>query len=415
MVMNSRERIFAAWNGTPADHVPLTTWCFGLPVPPHLRWRRGTEEIQYWYSLRMEHIHTLPQTWTLEDDFQRALAWLSLGIDDLLDVSVPWSSDPTVTFQDRQLQPFGEVRYPILERRYQTPAGELVHAVRQTGEDPGPGWVIQPGWVPLFEDYNIPRGLKHAVNSPGDILSLAYLYQTPDEVAQAWFSGRMAQVKRFADQHNVAVQAWSAFGMDGVVWLTGSEGAILMALEQPEAFGRLVEIVAQVDYGRTELAASTPGVDLIVERGWYSSTDFWSPRLFEIYVLPQITELAALTHRYGKKFAYTMTTGVERLGPLLAEAGVDVLYFIDPIQDKISLELARELLGERMTLVGGINALSLAAADPQRIRSEVFRAIEVLAPTERFILHPIDAVFPDTPWSSIQALIAAWKEAQAIP
>jgi len=31
----------------------------------------------------------LPQTWTLEDDFKRVLAWLSLGIDDVLDVSVP--------------------------------------------------------------------------------------------------------------------------------------------------------------------------------------------------------------------------------------------------------------------------------------------------------------------------------------
>ena len=27
-----------------------------------------------------------------------------------------------------------------------------------------------------------------------------------------------------------------------------------------------------------------------------------------------------------------MTTGVERLGPRLADAGVDVLYFVDPIR-----------------------------------------------------------------------------------
>jgi len=35
------------------------------------------------------------------------------------------------------------------------------------------------------------------------------------------------------------------------------------------------------------------------------------------------------SHGQGKKFAYVMTTGVEVLGPRLAEAGVDVLYFID--------------------------------------------------------------------------------------
>jgi len=52
----------------------------------------------------MEHIHTLPQAWELEDDFQRALTWLKLGVDDILDVSVPWSIDPEVTWQEIKLR-----------------------------------------------------------------------------------------------------------------------------------------------------------------------------------------------------------------------------------------------------------------------------------------------------------------------
>jgi len=43
--------------------------------------------------------------------------------------------------------------------------------------------------------------------------------------------------------------------------------------------------------------------------------------------------------------------------------------------------------GDRMTLVGGINSLSLASGDRQRIRWEVQQAIRVLSPTHRFILH----------------------------
>ena len=98
--MKSRARLFAAWNGTKMDHVPLTTWRFGLPVPSSLRWKNEGGEVRYWYSNRMEHLHTLPFTWTLQDDFNRALAWRSLGIDDILDVSVPWSADPRVTWKD---------------------------------------------------------------------------------------------------------------------------------------------------------------------------------------------------------------------------------------------------------------------------------------------------------------------------
>lgn len=408
--MTSKERILAAWNGKPHDHVPLCTWCFGFLAPPHLRWQRDGREIKYWYSMRMEHIHTLSEPWELEDDFRRVLAWRSLDVDDILDVSVPWSRDPAVTWEDSVIPPGGEERHPVLVRVYHTPSGDLRHAVRQTGEDPGPGWVIQPPTVQLFEDYNIPRGVKHAVASAADVPIIRHLYAPPDAEARRWFAERMAKVKAFADEHGVAVQAWSAFGMDAVVWLTGVQGAVMLAMDEPQAFQQLVDIIMETDLARTELAASTPGVDMVVERGWYSSTDFWSPRLFDRFVYPQIEQIAAVAHKYGKKFGYTMTTGVERLGPRLADAGVDVLYFVDPVQDRLSLERARELLGGRMTLVGGTNTLSLTTGDRERIRSEILHAIEVLGPTNRFILQPTDALFPDTPWEGVQAMIEAWKE-----
>ena len=408
--MTSRERMLAAWSGQPHDRVPLTSWCFGLEAPPHLRWRRGGREVKYWYSKRMEHIHTLPQPWGLEDDFQRVLAWRTLEVDDVLDVSVPWSVDPEVTWLESKT-PKGEGQeHPVIVRDYRTPAGDLRHAIRQTGEDPGAGWVVQPDYVPLFEDYNIPRGAKHAVADPSDVPAIKYLYAAPDSEARTWFSERVKRVRAFADDNDVPVLAWSAFGMDGIVWLTGVEGAVLLAMDDPTAFGQLVDIVAEADWARTELAAAAPGVDIVIERGWYSSTDFWSPRLFDRFVYPQVEELASLAHRHGKKFGYTMTTGVEHLGPRLADAGVDVLYFVDPVQDRLPLEKARELVGDRMTLVGGTNALSLASGDRERIRTEVQRAVRILGPTGRFILHSVDALFPDTPWSGVEAMIEAWLE-----
>jgi hypothetical protein len=431
--MNSKERMVRTWSGQPADRVPLAAWCFGVAPPRSLRWQRDGREVTYWYSLRLEHIHTLPQPWDLEDDFRRVLAWRSLGVDDVLDVSVPWSVDARVTWQDRVAD---DEAGPILSREYffpargEGPSGSLLHQVRRTGEDRGPGWVIQADTVPLFEDYNIPRAVRHAVSGPADVPAIRYLYQAPDADARAWFAARMERVRAFAGgtplspPHGgegetplgslprgeaVAVQAWSAFGMDAVAWLAGATGAVLLAMDEPHAFGQLVDIVAEADWGRTELAASTPGVDMVVGRGWYASTDFWSPALFERYALPHVRELAALAHRHGKLFAYVMTTGVERLGPRLADAGVDVLYFVDPVQDRLSLERARDLLAGRMTLAGGVSALTLASGDGARIRDEVRRAIEVLGPSGRFVLQPVDALFPDTPWAAVEQLIEAWQ------
>lgn len=412
--MTSKERILAAINGEPTDHVPLTTWCFGFPAPPNLRWKTNGREVPYWYTKRLELIHTTPRPWEWEDEFRRALAWRSLGIDDIVEVSVPWGVDDEVTFSDSSLSPGesgGDERYPVLVREYETPSGSLRHAIKRT-DDEGEGWPVQPDHVPLFEDLNIPRAVVQAVSSPADVPAIKHLYAPPNEEQRDRFADQMRDVKDFADREGFFVQAWTAFTMDAAIWLTGAQNAIMMAMDAPEAFRQLLDIIAETDHARTELAAANDAVDMVCLRGWYSSTDFWSPTLFDEFVFPYVKQLAELAHRYGKKFAYVMTTGVERLGPRLVDAGVDLLYFVDPVQDGIALETARDLLSDRMTLVGGANALTLASGDPEKIRSEVRRAMDTLGPTNRFILHPIDAIFPDTPWEGLETMIETWKEYQ---
>jgi len=410
--MTSRERLLAVFGGQAPDHVPLTTWSFGFRAPPGLAWQTDGRDIPFWYSLRLEHLHTLPYPWTVEDEFRRALAWRSLGVDDVLEVSMPWSQAPEVEARDHALAPGateGDARYAVMEREYRTPAGALRHAVRRTAAEP-PGWPSQPDCVPIFEDYNIPRAVRHLVAGPEDVPAVRYLFAPPDECQRQGWHARLAAMRPFAEREGFLLQAWTAFGMDAVVWLMGTEAAVLMAMDAPNALGQLVGIIAETDLARTELAAQTPGVDMVCQRGWYSSTDFWSPALFDQFVFPHVERLAALAHRHGRKFAYVMTTGVERLGPRLADAGVDVLYFVDPIQDRVSLSRVRELVGGRMTLFGGTNALSLVSGDRERIGREVRAAVAALGPTGRFILHPVDALFPDTPWAGVEALLEAWRE-----
>jgi hypothetical protein len=409
--MTSKERILCALNGIAGDHIPLTTWCFGFQPPRHLRWHSNGNEVKHWYTKRLEHIHTLRQPWTLEDDFKRVLAWHSVGIDDLLDVSVPWSIHPDVTYTDADIPIGGEGsdrQYPVMVRDYITPAGEVRHAMKKTGDEPE-GWPVQPSGVQLIEDYNVPRGVRHLITEAADVDKVKYLFAPPDNDQKKWFAQRMNEVKTFADNHGVFVQAWTAFGMDAAVWFSGVENATFMAMTDPESFGKLIDCIGETDYERTRLALTSPGVDMVCQRGWYSSTDFWSPELFDMFVIPNLSRLTSLAHQHGKKFAYVMTTGIEVLGPRLADAGVDLLYFVDPLMDKISLKKAVELFGNLLTMVGGINSVSLNSMDPEKIHLEVKEAIEILGPTNRFILHPVDSIFPDTPWESMEVMIDAWK------
>lgn len=409
--MNSRERLLTAIAGGTPDHVPLIFWCFGFPAPPGVGWKRNGRDVAHWYTGRLEHLHTLPEPWEYPaDDFERVLAWRRLGVDDVLEVSVPWSVDPRVLVRDGQDAPSGAESYPVLWREYDTPAGTLRHAVRDTQEEVGPGWVVQPDHVDLIEDYNIPRGVKHAVAGPDDLPKLMYLLSDPTTEQLAAYRARMAQVRRFAEQEGVLVQGWSGFGMDLVVWLCGVEFAVLAAMEQPDFFQELFDIVSAFDRRRTEIMLDVGGVNVVAQRGWYSSTDFWSPRLFRRFIEPGLEKVAEMAHSAGRQFAYTMTMGAVTMADSLIQAGVDLLYYVDPVQDKTDLAAVKATFRGKVALAGGVNsAVTLGSGSPEEISAAVHSAVRTLGP-DGFILAPVDAVFPDTPWSGVEAMIEAWKE-----
>lgn len=408
--MTSKERISACCNGRKPDYIPLITQCFGYKPKKELTWEKKGKRLNHWYTMRLEHIHTLPQDWDIYDDFKRVLAWKSLGIDDIMDISVPWSIDPEVRWTDTVIPISKDNNSPIMIREYTTPAGNLRHAVKKTREEMRKGWVVQPDHVPLFEDYNIPRGVEHAVSKTEDITIIKHLYSSPDKEAEKWFDERMAQVGSFSGENDILVRAWSCFGIDAVIWLTGIEGAILMAMNNPEDFGKLVDIITETDYARAELACKNPAIDMIVQRGWYSGVDFWSPKLFEQFIYPGLVKIAELVHKYEKKFGYVITTGVEVMGELLRNSGIDVLFYIDPLQDSITLEKAKDMFCTEMTIVGGINSITLNSKNKTQIDNEVKRVINILGETNRFILQPVTSLFPDTPWEGVEMLIEAWNK-----
>jgi hypothetical protein len=364
----------------------------------------------------VEHGHTLPEPWSVEDDFKRVEAWLSMGVDDVLEVSVPWSLAEQARYRDSVLPAGSQGRScPVLVREYDTPDGSLRHAVRQTLEKIEPGWPVQPDHVPIIDDFNIPRAVQHLVGSPADVPKVRWLYREPNADQRTAFEKRVSQVGLFARDRGVAVQAWTAFGMDAAVWMCGAEGAVMLCMDHPDAFSELLDIIHETDKARTELALSA-SVDIVCQRGWYSSTDFWSPAIFRRHFKPRVAELASIAHAQKKLFGYVMTTGVMTLGPDLMEAGVDLLYYVDPVQDHLDLEAARKLFRKKMAVAGGVNSgVTLASGSRQEIRAAVRKALDVFGDSGGFILSPVDALFPDTPWASVETMIQAWREQQGLP
>lgn len=393
--MSSRERLLTAISLAEPDHVPL---CLKWWERPHL-----ADKSESWSS-----------------EFERISMVSKLGIDDTLTLKVPVSLNPEVKTRTRKVHPEGE-RCPLLMKEYHTPKGVLKRVIRQT-----PDWPHGDD-IPLFTDFVIPkaRSIEYLVESDHDLEPLSYLLAEPSKTELNKFLGEADKVGRFAEENGVLVEAGMSSemgvesgvaGADALPWLCGLVNTMKAAYLRPSFVQRTLDIILEWDLRYIRLAIESGVVDLIVHRGWYENADFWPPKLYERFILPHVKKLADYTHRHGLKFCYIMSMSMMPLLGFFKEAGIDVLYGVDPIQGGADLERAKEEVGDRICIWGGVNsAVTLKLWSKQQIREAVTDAMRVLSPNGGFILSAIDQIFEDTPWENIEVMIDAWKRLADYP
>jgi uroporphyrinogen decarboxylase len=297
-------------------------------------------------------------------------------------------------------------------KEYETPAGTLRQEVYRTDEKAGP-WPV-PQEARLFDDYNVPRFRRALVESEADLAPLRYLLQPPEGEALAAFREEARRVRAGCDRLGVLLAVWGPVGTDAAVWLGGLPNLIYLALDQPGVFAELLDLIHARDQRLVEILLDSP-VELIVRRGWYDHGDFWSPALYEKYMAPRLQELTNMVHQGGRLMAYTMSTAMGPFLDTLARIGYDLHYHVDPVQGKADLRQVKATLGRRTALAGGMNsAVTLERGSDAEIRRAVQQAVEILAPGGRFLLEPVDGLFPTTPWHSVEVLIEAWREVRNV-
>lgn len=380
--MTSRERMLTAMSCGQPDRVPLHFRLFGFEPPEHLAWTNEAERIE---------------------------RWASVGADSTVGLAAPSRMHPDITVRSWREEPTADEAYPLLCKEYDTPAGMLRHVVRKAGSDFGEG-MGQSDEVHLFDDYNVPRAAEHAVTSPEDLAKLPYILSEPSDEQVAEFRQHARRIKAFADKHGVLLDGWGSCGVDAAIWLCGVQGAVLAAVDKPEFFGELIDILHAVDKRNCRMLLDA-GVDVLVRRGWYEGAHFWSPELYRRFFAPCAGELTEMAHQAGAKFACTMSAGIMPLLDEFKRVGFDVLYHVDPVQGGADLAVVKQKLHGSIAVLGGINsAITLGRGSRDEIRQAVFQAVEILAPGGGFILSPVDCLFPDTPWESVQTVVEAWRE-----
>ncbi len=389
--MNSRERMLTAIACNEPDHVPL---CFMIFSALRAKCADEYEFVTHQLDLGLDAVLRIPMTAPKE--------YTDHG--DLHGLPAPYAPEVEIRTW-REGKPGHQP--DLIHKQYVTPAGTLEAVVRKTEDWP------YGERVPLFDDFICPRSEKFLVTGPADLPALEYLFPAPTGKSIDALAQEAKRSRAFADEQGVLIESGWGVGAESLAWLCGFENMILFALEAPEFVEELLGIVGGWNRRRMEVVLDA-GIDVFVRRGWYESTDFWSPSLFRQFVYPSLEAEASLTHEAGAKFGYIMTSGMMPLLDQFVEAGIDVLIGIDPVQGKgTSLAEAKAQLAGRTCLWGGVNGfLTIEQGSEAEVREAVEEAIGTLAPGGGFILSPVDNVTADTDlaWHNVLTLVERWLD-----
>lgn len=127
-----------------------------------------------------------------------------------------------------------------------------------------------------------------------------------------------------------------------------------------------------------------------------------SPRHYEEFNLPYITELIAGLRKAGAIVKYHACGRTAALVPLFVHLGADILN----LDSLIDLADARRILGDALVLKGNIDPSGIMLqGTPDDVRAEARRCIDDAGRNGRFILSPGCELPRDTPYANLEALI----------
>lgn len=179
--------------------------------------------------------------------------------------------------------------------------------------------------------------------------------------------------------------------------LAGYEHGFFHLADFPTTVERLLGLMATVERERLwPVIAASPARFLL--HGAHLSSQFTPPRLFRRHILPYYQEFIPLMHAHGKSVAMHADYDTSAILELIVAAGWDVVEcFVTAPMAPLTLERAREVLGNRVIIWGGLPSTLLAPHVPEETFREYVRYIlRTVAPGDAFVLGVSDNVMPDS-------------------
>ena len=394
--MNSKERMLSALEGEKVDHIPCSFMLFyNLYDNCKSELEYITREIELGLEphVNVGHLnHSMHLTGTLHPEAKYS-EWTEV-----------------------------EEGVKYFCRKIDTPAGTLTGRVKQWD-----GWPTE-GDFPIFKDWIVPRSKEFLVKPEQDLEKLKYIFGPFKDTDIEKLREEAQAAKSIADQFGLLlVGGWKGnvntalqvdpgvMGCDAMAWLSGYEKVMELSLTQPDLIREYAAIIHAWNMKQIQIYLEVTSSDLIIRRGWYETTEFWTPKAYRTIIAPTLKREAELVHQAGKKYGYIITSAFMPILDDILGTGVDVLIGLDPKEGKgTNLQTVKEkFVAKNKSIWGGVSGpLTVEQGTEQETAEAVIQALQTLGQGGGFILSPVDNVRDDTPnaWKNTYKFIQTWKE-----
>jgi hypothetical protein len=399
--LTSHERMLAAIQRQPVDHIPLGQVFHSTVL--------GTPTDQQW-----------------RDQFERAQVMKDLGLDPVIDIWLPTPEPPPSVRVRKWTEADPDGPDPLLCAEYQTPVGRLVQKVRRT-----PDWYhpthykFLNDWtgdtrrprdrfdeIDMMDDWFTKRYKVPLVKGPEDLEAFSYVLKAPTGATRDTWIANACEAKRRAQAMGLLTHARRVSIGDWFMWVCLIEDFCVAQVENPDYISRFYDIINQYNQAIVDLALEV-APDIIQYRGWYDTPDYWGPKRLKEVLVPRIEQLARQVHDGGSLFCYLLPEGYTLYRDILAEMRVEVFFGLEPLAAKKSEDFAlvKGSLGKQHSIWGGVNApVTVGMGTDDEIDAAVRTAIETLGPTGFILNAAIYLYDDDVAWDRFMVFVKAWQK-----
>ncbi|HBE77759.1 MAG TPA: hypothetical protein DDW65_08230 [Firmicutes bacterium] len=188
--------------------------------------------------------------------------------------------------------------------------------------------------------------------------------------------------------------------LNSLVKYRGSDQAIFDLLENPDLTHKLFNHFtdASIELGK---AFAEVGADAIYIGDAWASASIISPAMFSEFCVPYYSKAAKAFHGMGLKVYLHICGNSAPILEMMADTGVDAIEPLDPLGG-VKLSDAKQRVGNRVCLKGGISTLTLLNGKEEEIKKEVLESIEQAGKTPGFIFGTGDDIPRDAPVKSVK-------------